>query len=198
MLRYQLNPHFLFNTLNAISSLVRASEGEKANQMIVQLSDFFRYSLDHDPKDLVDLSAEVDALEKYLNIEQTRFEERLKVEIQVDDDAKMARVPSLLLQPLVENSIKYAIAPSVDGGKISMRASRVADNLSIELWDVGSKADEVALANAQSNTGVGLSNTRERLRAHFGDDYQFDVALKNGGVAVSLLMPFNVDAKLAG
>src|SRR5690606_18654596 len=110
MLRYQLNPHFLFNTLNAISTLTLIKSTDQANAMVTKLSKFLRYSLDHDPLDTVDLAHEMNCLNLYLDIEKVRFEERLNLDVNIADDTVRALVPSMLLQPLIENSIKHAIA----------------------------------------------------------------------------------------
>ncbi|MHA7873612.1 MAG: sensor histidine kinase, partial [Hyphococcus sp.] len=118
MLRYQLNPHFLFNTLNAISTLVLEQDGKQANSMLTQLSAFLRYSLDSDPLQKTSLAEEVRALKLYLEIEKTRFADRLQVNFEIDDEAMDARVPSLILQPAIENAIKYAIAQMESGGVI--------------------------------------------------------------------------------
>jgi len=191
MLRYQLNPHFLFNALNAIASLVQSNQSVRANQMIVQLSDFLRYSLDNDPEQMVPLLKEIEALELYLKIEQTRFGERLKVDFEIDPQVTEDRVPSLLLQPLIENSIKYAIAPSEEGGAIWVRAYRKPDRLVIAVTDTGSgemlKLDRV-LSN--DSKGVGLQNTQNRLKTYFGTDYSFSIEpVESTGVKVQIELP---------
>ena len=124
MLRYQLNPHFLFNTLNAISTLVLEKDSKHANAMLTQLSAFLRYSLDSDPLQKTSLAEEVRALKLYLEIEKTRFGDRLKVDFQIDEDLLDARVPSLILQPAIENAIKYAIAQMESGGVITIIGKR--------------------------------------------------------------------------
>lgn len=167
MLRYQLNPHFLFNTLNAISTLILESETKTANMMVVELSKFLRYSLENDPMQRIDLSQEIAALELYLNIEKVRFEERLKLDIIIDEEAKEALVPSLLLQPLVENSIKYAVSKNENGGAIKIEAKVFAGQLLIELCDDG---PGITLVNGKlpDFSGVGLRNFRERLKEIYG------------------------------
>lgn len=122
MLRYQLNPHFLFNTLNAISTLVLEQQTELANRMVTRLSSFLRYSLDSDPMQRVTLRQELVALQLYLDIEKVRFEERLRLQVDVSDEAQEAMIPSLLLQPLVENAIKYGIARAEAGGHLRIAA----------------------------------------------------------------------------
>ena len=121
MLRYQLNPHFLFNTLNAISTLVLVNENKTANQMVSKLSEFLRFSLDNEPIKRISLAKEIDALMLYLDIEKVRFADRLQVKVDVSDDARIALVPSLILQPLIENSIKYAVAKLETTGVIESR-----------------------------------------------------------------------------
>ena len=122
MLRYQLNPHFMFNTLNAISTLILDGQGKVANQAIGRLSDFLRYTLDQDPMKKVTLRQELDALNLYLGIEQLRFGDRLRLEFEVDEAAYPGLVPSLILQPLVENALKYAVAPREEGGRLRIIA----------------------------------------------------------------------------
>ena len=126
MLRYQLNPHFLFNTLNALSTLILDRQIEPANRMVSKLSNFLRYSLDNDPMQKISLAQEISALKLYLDIEKVRFEERLQLEIDVEDEARRALIPSLLLQPLVENAIKYAVSPSEEPVRLTIEARVVA------------------------------------------------------------------------
>jgi two-component system LytT family sensor kinase len=171
MLRYQLNPHFLFNTLNAISALVQTKDTDRANSMIVQLSDFLRYSLDNDPIQRVSLNEELKALKLYLNIEQTRFGSRLELEFDVTAAAEAVKIPSLILQPLAENAIKYGVAPMEQGGKITVLARLDGDFLELEMIDTGKG---LALSNAQTTSaGVGLRNTKDRLQTFYGEDYSF-------------------------
>ena len=118
MLRYQLNPHFLFNTLNAISTLILDNENRTANQTVMRLSEFLRYTLDQDPMKKVTLRQEIEAMNLYLTTERLRFGERLRLEFAVEERALEALVPSLLLQPLIENAVKFAVSPSEQGGSI--------------------------------------------------------------------------------
>ena len=115
MLRYQLNPHFLFNTLNAISTLILDNQNRTANHAVTRLSEFLRYTLDQDPMKKVTLRQEIEALDLYMNTERLRFGGRLRLEYAVEEPALDAMVPSLLLQPLIENAVKYAISPREDG-----------------------------------------------------------------------------------
>jgi LytS/YehU family sensor histidine kinase len=191
MLRYQLNPHFLFNTLNTISALVKFEENKKAHQMITQLGHFLRYSLDNDPALKISLEQEVEALMLYLEIEQTRFSERLTLQFDIDKQASQARVPSLLLQPLAENSIKYAIAANEDGGTISLRATVEDGELQIELADTG---PGTVSNRPKPGTGrrVGLHNTLERLKTLYNDAYTFDIKLRpSGGLKINIHIPYD-------
>ena len=192
MLRYQLNPHFLFNTLNAISTLVLEQEGKQANEMISKLSAFLRYSLDSDPLQKTSLAEEVRALKLYLEIEETRFDERLKVDFDIDEDALDAYVPSLLLQPAIENAIKYAIAKMVAGGEISIRAKREGRMLCMEVCDNGPDAPaEPAELIRNARTGVGLVNMRDRLSYLYQDKCQFELErVKPAGLCVRIKIPF--------
>ena len=173
MLRYQLNPHFLFNTLNSINALVRLNESRKAQDMIQQLSRFLRHSLEDESRENVSLDQELETLMLYLAIEQIRFEDRLELEFDVEPLAREALVPSLLLQPIFENSMKYAIADSEDGGAVSLKARVVDDELQLEVSDTGPGME--ALQNVQGQ-GIGLSNTLNRLETLYGRDYTFETS----------------------
>ncbi len=192
MLRYQLNPHFLCNTLNAINSLVEIEEAKKAQRMIVQLSKFLRYSLDNNPDTKIALEKEVSALRLYLEIEKTRFGERLTLDFQVDEHAKSAGIPSLLLQPLIENSMKHAIAKSEAGGIISLNASVSENKLVLELCDTGSDVKIQQSKILSSNgRGVGLRNTDERLATLYPDNYEFTLKiLPSGGLKSTIKIPY--------
>ena len=137
MLRYQLNPHFLFNTLNAISTLVLDGQNRTANLAVSRLSEFLRYTLDQDPMKKVTLRQEIDALNLYLGIEQLRFGDRLRLEYDIDEAAYPGLVPSLVLQPLVENSLKYAVAPREEGGRLRIIAQLEGSNLKLAVADDG-------------------------------------------------------------
>jgi LytS/YehU family sensor histidine kinase len=163
-LRYQINPHFLFNTLNAIAALVRDAPG-KAEEMVVQLSDFFRRSLAIDPTDDLTLSEEADLQRLYLEIERTRFPERLRFDVALEAGTADARVPALLLQPLVENAVKHGVARSEGPTCILIRASLDGPMLQIVVEN-DARAEGPALGGEK----VGLSNVAERLRSRFGDE----------------------------
>jgi two-component system LytT family sensor kinase len=188
MLRYQLNPHFLFNTLNAISALVQIKKSSTANSMIVQLSDFLRYSLDNDPIKRVSLEQELDALKLYLNIEKTRFGDRLELEFDIQPEANAVLVPSLILQPLIENAIKYAVAPVEAGGTLSIAARLDGHYLEIGITDTGPGLDNLEVE--QNSVGVGLRNTIDRLHEFYGDSYSFKLEhAKPSGLKVHMRLP---------
>jgi len=192
MLRYQLNPHFLFNTLNAISTLILVEENKTANTMVTKLSEFLRYSLDKDPMKKVTLQSEIQALQLYLAIEQVRFEDRLHLDFNISDECQQALVPSMILQPLAENAIKHAIAVQEQGGCITISVSRFADDLLIEVADNGPGADIVE-GNLHRENGVGLANTRERLHALYREKFSLVVSHNQpSGVKVNLRMPFQI------
>ncbi|WP_300619080.1 histidine kinase [Dokdonella sp.] len=185
MLRYQLNPHFLFNTLNAISTLILDGRNATANRMVSGLSTFLRHTLDSDPVQCVPLGDEIAAIERYLGIEQVRFGERLRVRIEADEFARRALVPSLILQPLIENSIKYAIQRRAEGGCIEVLARTTASRLVVCVRD-----DGPGLSSALGAGGVGLANTRERLRVLYGDRQQVRAGNREeGGFEVCLDLP---------
>ncbi len=194
MLRYQLNPHFLFNTLNAVSTLVLVKDGQQANDMLTKLSAFLRYSLDSDPLQKTTLSEELRALQLYLDIETTRFGERLKIVKDVDEETMDAQVPSLILQPAIENAIKYAIAKMESGGEIRICARREDDMLHLQVCDNGPEAPENPsgmLAKNAIGGGVGLVNMRERLVHLYGPSQSFHVTkLEPAGLCVTLKLPF--------
>jgi len=187
MLRYQLNPHFLFNTLNAVSTLVLDQKNAVANTVVTRLAEFLRYTLDQDPMKTVTLTQEVAALNLYLEIEKMRFGSRLEVVIDIEPDAGSASVPSLLLQPLIENAIKYAISPSEVGGRIAIRGRRDRGDLILSVEDNGPGL--VDTSRVENGRGVGLRNTRERLAAMYGDRGRIEFRDAKPGLAISLRFP---------
>ena len=190
MLRYQLNPHFLFNTLNAISTLVLERETGAANRMVTRLSSFLRHSLDNDPMQKVTLDQEVTALKLYLDIEKVRFEERLTLELDIGEQASRALIPSLLLQPLVENAIKYGIARAEEGGRLRIAARVFAGDLLIELSDDGPGVELVDGQIPDAN-GVGLRNTRERLAELYGNRHSFTLSPTDPhGLTINIRIPY--------
>ncbi|GBL05581.1 sensor histidine kinase [Glaciecola sp. KUL10] len=194
MLRYQINPHFLFNTLNAISTLVLTGNKEKANGMLVRLSTFLRFSLDNDPEKKVALYDELKALMLYLEIEKTRFDDRLSVHFDVTPEAENLLVPSLLLQPLVENSIKYAIAKMVKDGEIQISARVVGNRLCLSVADNGPDASEILVDNKlvlqEDRNGVGIRNIKERLRVLYPNVHKFTMRRNElNGLCVMIEIP---------
>jgi signal transduction histidine kinase len=175
MLRYQINPHFLFNTLNSISTLVLLRETERANHMLSRLSSFLRYSLVGERLGLATLEQEVEALKLYLDIERTRFEDRLQTRFDIDPAALSARLPSLLLQPLVENAVKYAVTPQEEGAEIRVVARLVASRVQITVADTGPGLPAGDAGPTGDGTGVGLGNIRERLSQAFEADHRFEL-----------------------
>ncbi len=190
MLRYQLNPHFLFNTLNAISTLILDRDNATANRMVQGLSAFLRHSLDNDPMQRVTLRQELDALTLYLDIEKIRFAERLRIETGIDEDCWRALLPSLLLQPLVENAIKYAVAKQVAGGLLRIEAERDGGQLVLRVIDDGPGCGSLEGSELPPGKGVGLRNTRERLAVLYGDAGGFSVRNRERGIEVTLRLPF--------
>ena len=187
MLRYQLNPHFLFNTLNAISTLILEQRNAVANSAVSGLSDFLRYTLDQDPMKKVSVQQELEALNLYLDIEKMRFGERLRLEYDVQPDARDALVPSLLLQPLIENAIKYAVSPREQGGAIRIGACVVEDTLRLEVSDDGPGLVDVT--RMDNGRGVGLRNTRERLHVLYGDAGRVSIENMSPGLSIRLRLP---------
>lgn len=194
MLRYQLNPHFLFNTLNAISTLVLDKDTSLASDMIDKLSKFLRHSLETDPMTQITVDQEVAALKLYLDIEQVRFGSRLEVLFSINPEVKGALVPSLILQPLVENAIKYGISQSVKGGAIGISAHKDGNDLQLIISDNGPGLD-FSQGITPKGSGVGLENCRERLKALYGNRQ----SLKLGptlphGLTVTINIPFSQEA----
>ncbi|HEY5805288.1 MAG TPA: histidine kinase [Lysobacter sp.] len=196
MLRYQLNPHFLFNTLNAISTLILDRENATANRMVQGLSAFLRHSLDNDPMQRVTLRQELDALTLYLDIEKIRFAERLRIETAIDEDCWRALLPSLLLQPLVENAIKYAVAKQIAGGMLRIEAERDGAQLVLRVTDDGPGCESIEGDQLPPGKGVGLRNTRERLSVLYGEASGFGVRNRERGIEVTLRLPFETSQTL--
>jgi two-component sensor histidine kinase len=191
MLRYQLNPHFLCNTLNAINALIEVEQNEKAQKMTVNLSQFLRYSLDNIPDGKITLEKELETLSLYLKIEKTRFEDRLRLAYHIEDQAHTALVPSLILQPIIENSMKHAIAKCELGGSIKISAEVNGQKLHLSVDDSGDEK----LINSDNvidifNKGVGLKNTDQRLKILYGDDYSMSVVRSElGGIKTQIIIP---------
>ena len=187
-LRMQLNPHFLFNTLHAISSLMHKDVGA-ADRMISQLSDLLRLTLENAGQQEVSLRQELEFLESYLEIEQTRFRDRLQIRMEIAPETLDACVPHLILQPLVENAIRHGIAPRAASGTVEIHARRAADKLELQVLDNGGGLPNGALNGLKE--GVGLTNTRARLEQLYGAAQRFELNNRTeGGLTVSLTIPF--------
>ncbi|MCX8475645.1 MAG: histidine kinase [Sphingomonas sp.] len=185
-LRFQLNPHFLFNTLNAISSLIVTRRNDEAERMTMKLSEFLRLSLEADPDAEVTLDEELTNTQSYLEIEAVRFSDRLQAEFDCPAELLNAYVPSFLLQPLVENSIKYAVAPSRRPVTLSVRASAAQGMLLLVVEDSGRQGPGIA---PFAGTGVGLDNVRRRLAAFYGAQGSMAARASGQGFVVSLALP---------
>ncbi len=195
-LRYQINPHFLFNTLNSLSSLVMTGRTDRAETMLLALSTFFRTSLSLDPGANVSLAEEIDLQRLYLDIEKARFPDRLHVEIDVPTDLEQARLPALLLQPIVENAIKYGVAKSRKTVLIRIEARHLDDNrMALQVSNkLKSKGHEDLHGPSHEGTGLGLANVCQRLDALFGSRASCRFGpMADGGFKVSITMPIEVN-----
>ena len=186
-LRQQMEPHFMFNTLNAIAGLVRDNRNDAAVSMIVGLSDFLRRASDDSNRPLVELVEELEYLKRYLEIQQVRFAARLQVQLDFPPDLLRASVPNLILQPLVENAIKHGIAKRAKGGTIRVSGARLADRLRLSVYNDG---PNVPAPRDGTCSGIGLSNLRARLEILYGGDFELDLRnVSTGGVEVLVLLP---------
>jgi two-component sensor histidine kinase/uncharacterized membrane protein len=192
MLRYQLNPHFLFNTLNTVSALIRVQDNRTAQKMVARLGDFLRHSLDSDPALMITLEQEIEALMLYLDIEKIRFGDRLKLKFEVEEQAARAMVPSLLLQPLVENSVKHAIGVNEAGGTIELSAKVNGGHLHLVLTDTG-PGDSAKNSSPESERQVGLENTLQRLKTLYNEAYVFDIEKRrHSGLRITIRIPNDI------
>jgi hypothetical protein len=186
-LRYQLNPHFLFNSLNAVSTLVLDGNAPAATRMLAQIGDLLRTSLDSEVTSEVTLSQELAFTEGYLAIEQTRLGDRLRIEMDAPWETRDALVPSMLLQPLVENAVRYGVAPLIEGGWIAIKSALHADRLRIVIGNSGQRVEGMQKMNGD---GIGLGNTVERLTTLYGTDFEFSLVWPEaGGCEVVLELP---------
>jgi hypothetical protein len=176
-LRYQLNPHFLFNSLNAVSTLVLDGNVPAATRMLAQIGDLLRTSLDSEVTSEVTLSQELAFTEGYLAIEQTRLGKRLRIDIAVPFETRDALVPNMLLQPLVENAVRYGVAPLIEGGWIAIKSALHADRLRIVIGNSGRHECE----QKKNGNGIGLGNTAERLKTLYGANFEFSLEWPEGG-----------------
>ncbi|MDX1539505.1 sensor histidine kinase [Arsukibacterium sp.] len=186
-LSQQLNPHFTFNALNSVCALLEAERYDDAETMSEQLATFLRYSLSKSPDSLVQLADELAAIDAYLLLQKTRFGDKLKVNWQIDEQLKRQRIPALLLQPLVENAIKYAVATRKQGATITIGGKRQQDNLQLCVSDDGPGSQ---LQTDCGGAGVGLDNIRNRLLQHFGDKARLEIGASPQGFAVSICLPW--------
>jgi two-component system, LytTR family, sensor kinase len=188
LLKSQINPHFLFNALNSINTLIGSSK-EQARKVITQLSDIFRYALDSHGDQMVQVVRELDFIDNYIRIQQVRFGDRLKFVKQVDFTCLAVLIPPMILQPLVENSVKYGIAPKDEGGTISLTVKRFNTMIFFEVKDdgLGSNAKKVMDG---SSSGVGLRNTDERLKSIFGPGSSLRIRSNEWGYSVSFFIPY--------
>lgn len=183
-LRQQIEPHFLFNTLNTIAGLVREGRSDGAVDMIAGLSDLLRRTLQTTDRQQVELGEELEIVKKYLEIEKARFAERLQVEVDVPPELMRVRVPSLILQPIVENAVKHGIAKRVQGGTIAIRASQMNGALTLRVVN-----DGPGLAAEWWRKGIGLRNVRERLASLYGAAGKLAVGNGERGAVVSVVIP---------
>ncbi|MDG1113320.1 MAG: histidine kinase [Pseudomonadales bacterium] len=192
MLRYQINPHFLFNTLNAINSLLLVDEAARARVMIQRLSEFLRYSLEGDAAAKVTLEEELTSVRAYLEIESVRFEDRLTIELNIEAGLASCMVPSLILQPLVENAVKHGITQSEEPGTVLVSASRAENDLILMVSDTG--PGFAVDGNSASESGLGMKNTEQRLALQYGDQFVLARrARQGGGAEVMIKIPMSAE-----
>jgi two-component system, LytTR family, sensor kinase len=186
-LRMQLNPHFLFNAMNSIAMLVRRNANGEAVRMLAGLSDLLRYVLEDSPAEEVSVRDELEFLERYLEIERIRFQDRMRVKLDIAEETLDAYLPNLLLQPLVENAIRHGIARKVGSGTIELAARRLGDRLILQVRD-----DGPGLTNGPRVDGVGLANTRKRLEQIYNSEQSLDLRnAPNGGLVATVSLPFH-------
>jgi hypothetical protein len=183
-LELQIQPHFLFNTLNAISGLVRVKRNDEAIAMLAGLSELLRYTLDHAGDQKVPLDAELAVLRRYLEIQRARFPDRMSFTIDASAEAGRGAVPTLLLQPLAENAVRHGIELSASPGVVNVRAFRNNGHLNIEVFNTGT-------LGGSTDSGIGVRNTLERLRHLYGDDGRFELKSAGEGVLASVTIPWS-------
>ncbi len=185
----QLHPHFLFNTLHSISALVH-KDPECADRMIARLGDFLRLTLENSGAQEVSLQKELEFLRCYLEIERVRFQDRLTTHMEIDSRALDTPVPNLILQPIVENALRHGIAPRSTPGRIEISAKRKNGSLRIEVQDNGPGISAISKPNGRLREGLGLANTRARLRQLYGAEHSFELSdAPGGGLLVALEIP---------
>lgn len=189
-LRYQLNPHFLFNTLNSVAALIAGQKPEAAERMVETLSDFLRTSLELDPYADISLAQELELQSLYLGIETFRFPDRMEVEVDVPDDLAPALVPSLITQPLIENAVKYGVARSRSKVEVRIAARREGESLILSVSNSASHKG----SSSPRGTGLGLANVAARLRARFGEGQHLTAGPRpDGGFEATLSMPLRFE-----
>lgn len=186
-LRHQLNPHFTFNALNSVCALIEAERFDDAELMSEQLASFLRYSLSSAPDSLVKLADELAAIEAYLALQKTRFGNKLKVDWKIDQNIRQHLIPALLLQPLVENAIKYAVATQQQGATITIAGQQLNGQLCLQVEDDG--PGEQAIKQLGQSSGVGLTNIKNRLSQHFGNAATLVVQARQKGFLVCIQLP---------
>lgn len=191
MLRYQINPHFLFNTFNSVSALIKTKRSDQAREMLSQLSDYMRYTLERDQHVITSLKDELDLLKIYLDIERVRYTDRLQTEFRIAPETLEASIPSMILQPLFENTMKYVIAGTVTAGHIRLSALKEGEYLNITMEDTGHPDKDIDEILSTLEKGVGLQNTEERLRTHYKGQAIMGLGVSNlGGLKIDLRLPF--------
>jgi signal transduction histidine kinase len=191
-LKLQLSPHFLFNALNSAVALI-GSDREAAETMVSELSEFLRLVLSGSMEHEVPLERELELLERYLRIQRVRFQDKLNVEFDISDEARQAMVPSLLLQPLLENAIRHGISPRATPGRIWVSAHRAGNMLAMQVVDDGVGPSARRSRDRSRGTGLGLANTATRLIHLYGDEHQFEAGSREGGgFSVKLVIPFRL------
>jgi len=186
-LRRQIEPHFLFNTLNAIAGLVREKRNDDAVSMIAGLSDFLRRVVEDSDRQQVPLVEELEFTQKYLNIQKARFADRLQLSVDVPAELLPVQVPSLILQPMVENAVKHGIAKRVQGGAIRVAATRSNGMLTLRVYNDG---PSLPAGWERKTSGIGILNVRTRLRSLYGDAFELSMQNRTGGVEASVSVPY--------
>jgi anti-sigma regulatory factor (Ser/Thr protein kinase) len=192
-LRMQLHPHFLFNTLNSIVGLVRDNKNGAAVNMLVGLSDLLRHTLEYSSRHEVELREEINFIKLYLSIQEIRFSDRLRIELDIDPRTTKALVPNLILQPLTENALRHGIARSANSGLVGISSAVTDGHLRLTVYDEGAGLpDDWQL---KGSAGIGLANTIARLQQLYDEDQQFDIRNRDGGgVEVVIVMPFKTSS----
>jgi two-component system LytT family sensor kinase len=187
LLKSQINPHFLFNTLNSISTLIHFSK-DKARKMITQLSDMFRYAMDSYDDQLVELTEEMHFIDNYIRIQQVRFEDRLVFIKEIEEECLKTKIPPMILQPLIENAVKYGVGPKDEGGTIKLIAKRiVGGGVYFEVRDNGLGVNAPKVLDG-SSSGIGMQNSEKRLQNIYGAATTFKVVSNTEGYKVSFII----------